>query len=861
MASLLRFFCSSGSLPFLARLRNSQALSRASARGKCFRTVNLSEITIKSKISVLRRKKNLLILIALALPIVLFIFSLPRPLFSSFYSPALFDRGGKLLGARVAHDGQWRFPVLASLTVNRKFAEAITEAEDRRFRKHPGVDFLSLGRAFIQNMRARRIVSGGSTITMQTIRLARPGRKRDVAEKIIEAFLAVRLEFTYSKDQILGLYATHAPFGANVVGIEAASWRWFGRSSADLSWAEAATLAVLPNSPGLIHPGRNRELLRKKRDALLDRLRAKGLFDEETLQLARLEEIPGEPLALPGLAPHLLARIVAEAGGAVEFNSENKKHPLYKNGFSLVTTLDYEVQQRAVAILERWALRFSERGIKSAACVILDTQSGETLAYVGNVASGDAPAVDVAMAPRSSGSILKPFLYAAMLDSGDILPSSLVSDIPTRVGSYSTENNSRTYLGVVRADEALARSLNVPAVRSLRLYGIARFADLLRSLGMTTLFRKGEDYGLPLILGGAEVKLWEITGLYAGLARRANSQTAEASFFPSSFFVDGAAYEGGGAGYKARNYTGMDISQGAAWLTMEALTFVTRPGEEAQWQEYAGSRRIAWKTGTSFGSRDAWAVGTTPAWTVGVWIGNASGEGRAELVSSSTSAPVLFDLFSAMDSIFASSGGRTWFHQPTVDLIPIEVCAYSGFPAGPDCAKTTTILVPRKAPRHNPCPYCQTVALNQAGDRRITLGINAEQIRLEKWFVLPPAEEWYFRRWNLDYKPLPPLRSDTDDLAVSGSGIPSLALFNPEPGARIYIPREIDGREGRVVFQAAHRDNGEKIYWHIDDVYLGETSVYHDMEARPGAGFHTITLVDGNGNRITRRFEVLSNAQ
>ena len=816
----------------------------------------------------IKRKKRYLIILALATPIVLFIFSLPRPLFSSYYSPALYDRGGKLLGARVARDGQWRFPIQASLPVNSKFAEAITAAEDKRFRKHPGVDFLSVGRAFVQNMRARRIVSGGSTITMQTIRLARNsrhahhahngrGRKRGVAEKVIEAFLAVRLEFSYSKDQILGLYAAHAPFGANVVGIEAASWRWFGRSGTDLSWAEAATLAVLPNSPGLIYPGRNRELLRKKRDALLDRLHTKGLFDEETLMLARLEEIPGEPLALPVLAPHLLARIVTEAGGAKEFNSENKKHPLYKKGFSLVTTLDYEAQQRAVAILERWSLRFAERGIKNAACVILDTQSGETLAYVGNVASGDAPAVDIAMAPRSSGSILKPFLYAAMLDSGDMLPASLVSDIPTRVGSYSTENNSRTYLGIVRADEALARSLNVPAVRSLRLYGIARFADLLRSLGMTTLFRKGEDYGLPLILGGAEVKLWEITGLYAGLARRASFSNTGGSFFPSRFFTDGAA--GRGAGYRAGN-SGMDISQGAAWLTMEALTFVTRPGEEAHWQEYAGSRRIAWKTGTSYGNRDAWAVGTTPAWTAGVWIGNASGEGRAELVSSSTSAPVLFDLFSALDSIFASSGNRAWFPQPATDLVPAEVCAYSGFPAGPDCAKTAATLIPQRAPRHNPCPFCRTVALNQAGDRRVTVGINAEPIRLEKWFVLPPAEEWYFRRWNLDYKPLPPLRSDPDDLDGPVSGIPSLALFNPEPGGRIYIPREIDGREGRIVFQAAHRDDGGKIYWHLDDAYLGETSVFHDLEARPGAGFHTITLVDENGSRITRRFEVLSGA-
>jgi penicillin-binding protein 1C len=386
---------------------------------------------------------------------------------------------------------------------------------------------------------------------------------------------------------------------------------------------------------------------------------------------------------------------------------------------------------------------------------------------------------------------------------------------------------------------------------------------LLKQLGITTLVRKGEEYGLPLILGGAEVKLWEITGLYAGLARSVNtantantaSEENNTAFFPLHFFP--VEHNGKAGTAELQKNHAMRFSPAAAWLTLEALTFVTRPGEEAHWQEYAGSRRIAWKTGTSYGNRDAWAVGTTPVWTVGVWIGNASGEGRAELVSATTSAPVLFDLFSALDSIFTASGSREWFSQPAGDLASIEVCTFSGFPAGPDCARTTYVDIPRRSPHHGPCPYCRTVALNQAGDRRVIADNNAEPVRLEKWFVLPPAEEWYGRRWNLDYKPLPPLGpEDTSAYA----GITSMALFNPEPGTKIYIPRELDGREGRVVFQAAHRDSGETIYWHLDDHYLGETTVFHDLETRPGAGIHTLTLVDGKGNRISRTFEILSDA-
>ena len=791
-----------------------------------------------------RRRGSSLFFSGVAVLVLMFAVSLPDPLFSSYYSPALYDRNGKLLGAMVAFDGQWRFPEgsfrsAGGPALNEKFAEAIIESEDKRFRNHAGVDFFALGRALIQNLRGAKVVSGGSTITMQTIRLARPDSRRSVFEKAVEAVLAMRLELSRSKDEILSLYAANAPFGANVVGLEAASWRWFARSSADLSWAEAATLAVLPNGPGLIHPGRNRRILRARRDALLDRLCAKGLFDGETLDLAKTEELPGKPLPLAGIAPHLLARMVTEAGGTAEFNSTNRDHPLFESGFLLRSTIDYEIQERAKNILDRRAIRFAEQGIMNAACLILDTESGETLAYVGNAATTQAPDVDIAAAPRSSGSLFKPFLYAAMLDSGDILPSSLLSDIPTRVGSYSPENNSRAYLGIVPADAALARSLNVPAVRSLRLFGVERFAAFLRNLGVSSLFRKGEDYGLPLILGGAEVSLWEITGLYAGLARSASGR--EPAFFPSYFLADNPR----------RGREASPLSPGAAWLTLEALTFVTRPGEEAYWQEYAGSRRIAWKTGTSFGSRDAWAVGITPEQTVGVWTGNASGEGRAELVSVSTSAPVLFEIFSALDSI--KRGRGSWFSPPAGAPGILEVCAWSGFPAGADCEPVKTAFVPKNAPLAKSCPYCQTIALNETGDARIVVGDETGKTILRKWFVLPPAEEWYYRRWNLDYKPLPPS-------AGSAGGVSAIALFNPEENAAVYVPREIDGSEGRVVFQAASRLHDEKIYWHLDDIYLGATETFHEMEARPAPGRHVLTLVDSSGNTLRRNFEALGSA-
>jgi len=780
--------------------------------------------------------------------ILSFALCLPNPLFDASYSPVLYDREGHLLGAQVASDGQWRFP--GSSRLNEKFAIALIEAEDRRFRKHPGVDLRAIARAAVQNIKNKNIVSGGSTITMQTIRLARGFKKRTFFEKGIEAILALRLEIGKSKNEILSLYAANAPFGANVIGLEAASWRWFGRDSGDLSWAEAAALAVLPNNPAVIHPGRNRGALKIKRDSLLQKLYAANYFDSETLNLSLAENLPGEPLPLPRLAPHLLDRLVLEVGA----DSIKKKS-------AFISAIDYRIQERVTSILNKAGNRFSYYGIFNGAVVVINTQTGEVAAYAGNTISPNAIDVNNAVSRRSSGSILKPFLYAAMLDTGDILPSSLVSDIPTRIGSFSPENMSRMYLGAVPADEALARSLNVPAARSLRIYGVDRFAQLLRSLGLTTLFRPGAEYGLPLVLGGAEVSLLEITSLYAGLGRASDSLSttlASGVFFPPVILPDSIDRVSHNVHKSARrnmpaSQLSVMVSPGAAWLTLEALVRAARPGEEAVWQEYAGARQIAWKTGTSYGFRDAWAIGVTPEWTVGVWIGNSSGEGRPELRSNITSAPVLFEIFSALDSVSAHS--RTWFLKPEAELRQEETCAFSGFPASVNCANTKIYDVPKNAPAAAACRYCQTIILNENLDRRVIIkqGVFTPVVQ-RKWIVLPPAEEWYYRRWNLDYKPLPPFLNDTNH-SDRGEGV--LALFNPEPGSQIYVPLELDGSEGKIVFSAAHRSESEIIYWHLDTGYLGFSHTFHEMEARPQPGKRTLTLVDSAGNTIVRSFTVL----
>ena len=761
------------------------------------------------------------------------------------YSYALYDKNGELLGASVASDGQWRF---APHTVPEKFEKAIIAFEDRRFYFHCGVDVLAIYRALVLNVRAGRIVSGGSTITMQTVRILEHNPPRTLLQKAKEAVLAFFYELRYTKRGVLELYAAHAPFGGNVVGIEAASWRYFNRPPDSLTWAETATLAVLPNAPSLVYPGANKDVLRAKRDSLLHTLHKRGCFDKETLLLSLEELLPEKPYDVPQHAPHYLERMKKLSGqqrmmasrtpeaarpfaGMRNFAKQTRSanaERTHKNETRIVTTLDGALQKNTTALLEKWSLQFSRSGINNAAAIIIDTQTGDVLAYCGNTGSDGRNAssrdVDIISSRRSSGSLLKPFLFAAMLDTGMLLPNQLVVDVPTRIGSYKPENNIPVYRGAVPAAEALSRSLNIPAVRELRTYGITAFLDYLKKCGFTTLDRKADDYGLPLILGGGEVTLEEATRAYAALMNAACGSARSASHhFPAS--------------------------TGAAYLTVAALEEGVRPDDEAAWQSYAHAKKIAWKTGTSTGNRDVWAIGTTKEYTVGVWVGNAEGHGRPDLKSIATSAPLMFDIFSTLPVTH-------WPSVPYDDLTLETVCVHSGYKAGMYCSDTKKMLRPLAAPISELCPYCMAVSLTPDGKYRASVqdmvGEYAGQLpKIENRFVLPPSLEYWYTRFVFGYKTLPPY--------VPGSTAvhEELTIIFPEQGAHVVIPIEIDGAGGRMVMQAVNRDKDVTLYWDIDGEYVGSTKRVHEMTAHPVPGKHTLTVTDSRGNRRVRTFEVL----
>ena len=477
--------------------------------------------------------------------LVAYYFCLPKDLFKgTSYSTVVTDRNGELLGARIASDGQWRFP--PSDTVPEKFRTALIEFEDRWFAYHPGVNPVSIARAAAGNIKAGHVTSGGSTITMQVIRMSR-GRERNIGQKIIEAILATRLELRCSKNEIIGLYASHAPFGGNVVGLEAASWRYFGRPPDELSWGEAATLAVLPNSPGEIHPGKNRTRLLEKRNRLLGSLYRHGHIDSLDFVLARDEPLPGEPVALPQEAHHL-----------TEYYWKTSP------GKRIKTAIDIHLQKQIQAVTDQWNNEFSQTGIHDLAAIVKDVRTGETLAYIGN-ANPDRKRpggeVDIIRAPRSTGSILKPLLYCALLQDGEILPNTLLPDVPININGFSPQNFNRQFYGAVPASEALARSLNVPSVHLLRRFGVAKFLDILRKCGMTTLKGSASHYGLSLILGGAEGTLGDITSIYSKLS--ASYQSADTTHTSK--------------GDRLHNFPLREKC--ALWWTFDALKEVHRPDE------------------------------------------------------------------------------------------------------------------------------------------------------------------------------------------------------------------------------------------------------------------------------------------
>lgn len=760
--------------------------------------------------------------------LLVYYFSLPRVLFDSPYATVIESSEGELLAAKIARDGQWRFP--AQDSVPEKFKKCLVYFEDEHFYHHPGFNPVAMVKAFQQNRSAGRVVRGGSTLTQQVIRLSRQNKKRTYFEKAIEIVLATRLECRHSKEKILELYAAHAPFGGNVVGLEMASWRYFGVQSYQLSWAESATLAVLPNAPSLIYPGKNQVKLLRKRNALLLKLYYEKVIDQLTYELAVKEPLPQKPYNLPQIAPHLLQRIAK--------TDEGKR---------IKTTVAISLQNRVNQIAQQYYNQYKQNEVHNLAIMVIDIQNRNVISYVGNspTDSDHDKDVDIIGAPRSTGSVLKPLLFASMLDEGELLPNTLVADIPTQISGYSPQNYNLTFDGAVPAQRALSRSLNIPSVLMLQEHGVNKFYELTQKLKLRNINQHPDHYGLSLILGGAESNLWDLCRAYANMSATINYFNQSNGKYRSKEFAELNYVNDFQQDFGDDSFQQNIFGAGAIYLTYNAMKEVNRPEGDEAWKFYDSSLELAWKTGTSFGNRDAWAIGTNSRYVVGVWVGNANGEGRPELTGVDSAAPILFDVFNLLPR-------KKWFQPPLNDLEYAEVCKQSGHLAQDDCPKIKQ-LITRSGKKTAICPYHKLVHLDASRQFRVNSSCeDVDKMVTVKWFILPPVMEWYYKSLHIDYKTVPPYRADCQPTQQA-----VMDFIYPKTNSKIYLTKDFNSKVQPVIVKVAHSNREAKLFWYVDNDYKGTTQTFHEMQITAETGIHYITVADEFGNEIKRRVEII----
>ena len=687
-------------------------------------------------------------------------------------SPCLTDRAGEVFSVFLSEDSEWSLPVpLAGM--GKWIPLVALEVEDRRFRQHPGVDPRALLRAFFGNLRAGRVVSGASTITSQLVRLSHP-RPRTFRTKLYEFAEALRAERVLSKDRILELYLNRAPFGGNIRGVEAASRMYFSKGARELSLAEAALLVGMLRGPTVYRPDRNPGRALERRNSILDGLEERGVISKEILRLAKAEKLPSGRGAFPSRAWHFALAALGER----------------KEGGEVKTTLSLPLQE----LLERTlasSLASLPREI-TAAGVILANSTGEVLAYCGNGRLGSEAAgswVDCGRSLRSPGSALKPFAYLAAFDRGLYTPASLLADTPLAFSGQSPRNFDLTYRGPVAARTALADSLNVPAVRVLRAVGNESVLDLLRNVGFFSLDKSTGHYGDSLILGGCEVTLLQMAGAYTVLSTLGTLRTP--TFLPGEILPPRRV-----------------VSVGSAFMVADILK---DPGRllplHARRVEGRG-HWFAFKTGTSYGYRDAWTAAYTPSFTLVIWFGDPSGESHPELVGLHASAP-------AMVEILRTVSKGEWY-DPPAGVAVRRVCSLSGQPPSHACPSVRDDYYLPGISSSQPCAL--------------------HRFTKEGTSVVWPSEleDYALRR------------------ALAVERPPEISIISPLPGS-VYFLTPL-GKDQKVALKA----EGARlpVYWFVGGEFAGKQESRLPLFWPLAGGSHRVSLVDGDGRTASSEVTV-----
>jgi penicillin-binding protein 1C len=718
------------------------------------------------------------------------------------YSTIITDKNGELINAFLTKDEKWRMKTELS-EISPLLRKTIIAKEDKYFYYHPGVNLVAMVRAFFNNLFQMKRTSGASTITMQVARALEP-RKRNIGSKMIEMFRAFQLEWKYSKDEILQMYLNLVPYGGNLEGVKAASLLYFNKNPDHLSLAEITALSIIPNRPSSLVIGKNNDRIISERNRWLKIFANDKVFSEKEIEDALAEPLTATRNTVPHFAKHLSNKL------------------LKQGGYYFQTHLDLNTQLKTEKLVEDYIRTQRLKNIRNASVVIIDNKTHQVITYVGSASftdTTDGGQVNGAAAIRQPGSTLKPLLYALCIDEGILTPKMVMNDVAVNYDGYAPENYDQKYNGYVTTEYALEHSLNIPAVKSLRLLGIDKLVQKLSACGFKQIQQDRNKLGLSMILGGCGTSLEELTALFS-------------SFANEGMYIAPSYYRSDRDDHSGKTV----VSPEAAFMINEILSKVNRPDFPLNWQSTERMPKIAWKTGTSYGRRDAWSIGYNKNYTVGVWVGNFSGVSVADLSGANTATPLLFKIFNTIDY----DSDEEWFTRPK-DCEMRLVCSETGLlPADHCTSRVMDYFIPLISSTKQ-CKNIQEVLVS--ADEKISYCRNCvpESGYKKKIFKIiePEMQAWYEEN-KIAYSKVPPHNPECE--MIFKGNAPSIT--SPSNGSEYLISKK---NKEPLQLTCKTATDVSRVFWYINNKFYKACSPGEKQYFVPDEGPVKISCTDDKG--------------
>ncbi|MFT3845141.1 MAG: penicillin-binding protein 1C [Lacibacter sp.] len=731
-----------------------------------------------------------------------FILNLSFPLPGSIeYSTIITDNKGEVIHAFLTKDEKWRMKTELN-EISPLLRKTIIQKEDKYFYNHFGINPVAVTRAFVMNVFKMKRTSGASTITMQVAKMLEP-KPRTFPNKIAEMFRALQLEWKYSKAEILQLYLNLVPYGGNIEGVKSASILYFSKNPDHLSLAEITALSIIPNRPSSLVMGTNNHEIAEQRNKWLSRFAKEKVFTRKEIEDALAEPLNAKRQVVPKLMPHL-------------------SYKLKKSGEANIhTTIEINTQQKTEKLVEDYVRSLKLSNINNASVMIIDNETHQVITYVGSGSfkdSTDAGQVNGANAVRQPGSTLKPLLYGLCFDEGLLTPKKIMNDVQVNYAGYAPENYDKTFNGPVTVEYALEHSLNIPAVKALNMLGKEKMINVLSKTGFKQIQAKQKSLGLSLILGGCGTTLEQLTGLYSSFA-------TDGIYYQPSFIIQDSLHQ------KKRV-----LSADAAYMITDILSRISRPDFPIHWEATAKLPRIAWKTGTSYGRKDAWSIGYNKKYTVGVWVGNFSGKGSIHLSGAETATPLLFRIFNTLDY----DADREWFSSPK-DLEQRMVCSETGMPPAEHCSNLVMDYFIAGISSTKTCDNVVQLAISP--DEKISYCKSCEPAngfkRKTYKLIAPELQNWMIAN-SIAFEIIPPHNPACEKIFKEGAPFITFPVNGTE-----YLISKKNPEPLQLICETTN--DVSKVYWYINNKFYKAAETGTKQFFVPQEGTVKISCTDDKG--------------